>query len=1056
MADNKLATKDGLSVTEYTSLVRESVSRRVLTGLLSYSIDYRDRNLINNPYKNRYYNDNIYPAMNGFDGIGEIADVYYNEKNIITFLDDDGGLKGYTENNSFRPSYSDYKSKYSLLNDIDYYSVSTELGKNSYNLSESISDAVRNIGKEILGLSGINTYYPRKNANTAGVYALYQEDGEPVIDSQEHISLNDIVTVLEDTDEFVETDLLGKTNRLFRQNKIKSLINRFCSNAQGDASSGTDGLFKGATSIFGYSRGRNLLKKNIDVINSYTNPYCRVWTSHYQYSKMTDLIRPFVNSDGSFTSLYDLQRQYGMLRPYYSNARLRDYSTLERGGIPRITPDKELIFGEGYATENHSNIKNYMLSIENLAWKDAGDYYTSYLSKEQRGPHGGRIMWFPPYNISFNESTNASWNNVNFLGRIEPVYNYVGGGERSGTLSFSILVDHPSVINLFKEKKLNILDSEVEDALLRYFAGCDDLSSYLPHNLTQEWVHYSAWTENTVKTVTEQEYVGGTVEETGSSDPVEKSEEKKVRCVFIVFYPNNSSGYQDVNQKSNAEDKKTGSTQYFETKWGKVRKYESKEAGKGTFGYERGIHYYTKNTETGKYTEVETKQIKCISYDYSESGSAATVDSSNCLVDTEGNVWKQSDKTKIDREDFALNSSSFANSLEEYFKDSSKTSTTLNKVVSMLGLNSDDYKNSYVFGLENMSGNGFSLNAIFEKVKGEDVKITDDEILREVNVSVRNGSASSHGSDVKEDDGTSMNVALGRRRAETLLYYLLHKGIIDKEEDVTKALASMDSKTIPVDEIAGDDVSDLSAKIGRNAIVTIDFTLRTKQDGEDAPIESNSYTTGYTVYKETQEVETKEKIKVYDWSEQIDDVAFDNEFLYFDRIKNERDSIVYKNIKDKIKFFDPAFHSITPEGFNARLTFLQQCMRPGPTNSASDTNSLSTYGAGNLAFGRPPVCILRIGDFFFSKVLIKNINIQYDSGGLMPLDLNPEGIGVQPLIAKVNMGITIIGGQDITGPIAQLQNAVSSNFYANASIYDKSAATNDIGVYKKGGIRVNN
>ena len=94
--------------------------------------------------------------------------------------------------------------------------------------------------------------------------------------------------------------------------------------------------------------------------------------------------------------------------------------------------------------------------------------------------------------------------------------------------------------------------------------------------------------------------------------------------------------------------------------------------------------------------------------------------------------------------------------------------------------------------------------------------------------------------------------------------------------------------------------------------------------------------------------------------------------------------------------------------------------------------------------------MLRIGDFFFSKVLITNLSIEFDKGYW---DMNPEGIGLQPMIANITLGITFIGGQDITGPIAQLQNAVSSNFYANASIYDKSANTNDIGIYQRGGIK---
>jgi hypothetical protein len=51
-------------------------------------------------------------------------------------------------------------------------------------------------------------------------------------------------------------------------------------------------------------------------------------------------------------------------------------------------------------------------------------------------------------------------------------------------------------------------------------------------------------------------------------------------------------------------------------------------------------------------------------------------------------------------------------------------------------------------------------------------------------------------------------------------------------------------------------------------------------------------------------------------------------------------------------------------------------------------------------------------------------------------DLNPEGIGVQFMMAKVSMQIHIIGGSDISAPIKRLQNAVSFNYYANTSVYD--------------------
>ena len=44
MASYTLATKDGLATTQYTSSVRNQIAKRTLTGLLSYSINFRDVN----------------------------------------------------------------------------------------------------------------------------------------------------------------------------------------------------------------------------------------------------------------------------------------------------------------------------------------------------------------------------------------------------------------------------------------------------------------------------------------------------------------------------------------------------------------------------------------------------------------------------------------------------------------------------------------------------------------------------------------------------------------------------------------------------------------------------------------------------------------------------------------------------------------------------------------------------------------------------------------------------------------------------------------------------
>jgi hypothetical protein len=72
---------------------------------------------------------------------------------------------------------------------------------------------------------------------------------------------------------------------------------------------------------------------------------------------------------------------------------------------------------------------------------------------------------------------------------------------------------------------------------------------------------------------------------------------------------------------------------------------------------------------------------------------------------------------------------------------------------------------------------------------------------------------------------------------------------------------------------------------------------------------------------------------------------------------------------------------------NSRLTFLHQCLRPGDTIPIKGIASENNVDARNTTFGPPPICVLRIGDFYHSKVVIKDLNITYDDS---TWDLNPE------------------------------------------------------------------
>ena len=78
--------------------------------------------------------------------------------------------------------------------------------------------------------------------------------------------------------------------------------------------------------------------------------------------------------------------------------------------------------------------------------------------------------------------------------------------------------------------------------------------------------------------------------------------------------------------------------------------------------------------------------------------------------------------------------------------------------------------------------------------------------------------------------------------------------------------------------------------------------------------------------------------------------------------------------------------------------------------------------------------VLRIGDFYNTKVIPTSLGIQYES-----LDINPEGIGIQPMIANVTLGFNFVGGSGLKESIDKLQNALTFNYYANTEIWDDRA-----------------
>lgn len=875
--------------------------------------------------------------------------------------------------------------------------------------------------------------------------------------------------------------ILTKTKILFNNNKIDSIISRFHTYGNIDKQDrGNSGLISGnaSTKRYGMSHGRNLLTREAEngsnpFTDGYENPYCRVWTHFHQYDTIDKLIRPFTDKDGTPTSLGNLQKDWYFIRGRKGAERLNNGSVLNKNGFVNIAPS----YDSNKDLKIHT--KKCMFSIENLAWKGFSKYdFEKTLSWEQRGPMGGRIMWFPPYDIKFSESTSVNWNSDSFMGRGEKVYTYIDT-ERSGTLSFKLVVDHPAIINYFeghntngtvpKLEKLssNDVKTTLQDTLnagfnkivneekitkgkqepkdtdyLRFFAGCDTLEGK-PKNLTDEYT-------KEVKTIVNP----SAPIEVKSSEPVFVETEPAVQgeFSFYVYYPNNYSGVNDkpgnvveamayllngvVCQKE--KDGKTDGFLQFSDMNNRLV-----EGGFGT-GYEMSKEYGVSHLyqTNGKYGSINGKYMS----------------------------WKY----RIDREYIDQKLAYKSNEIDQ----DTSVSHSFNGLNIDATLGYPDSQFSFAEVAYALSGNNIIKSKAIT-VNGFDKRVDElRNIFKNYKILkvLSQGIANSHGNNLSEDINKQRNHALSLNRGLSVIEWL-------KTFNVFKQVKpeSMQYDINVISSTSTRSVSDIDAKKKRAAKVTIYYEKSatkvlsdtqqniSEKDGnmsmnnfqenkivkygqsENGEIEYGSYTDEikkdvfyfirgkgkpWVPQDRINEPTTLgETIVISKTREnEFNNVRYDQEYKFFQVLK-EKNPIIWEKFHDKIKHFNPAFHSMTPEGFNSRLTFLQQCCRQGNTVGASDANRST---ASNMSFGRPPFCVLRIGDFYNTKIAITNVSFDFDP---LQWDLNSEGIGVQPLIANVEISFNFIGGSDLSGPIARLQNAMTFNYLANTSVYDNRTDT---------------
>ena len=671
--------------------------------------------------------------------------------------------------------------------------------------------------------------------------------------------------------------------------------------------------------------------------------YCRVFAKDIPYLQYNDL-----------------QKQDGIT----TEGRRFAWSVLDKTYNLNIAPNKQ----EGgqdstnlIGSTNNSYAKKYMFSLENLAWATSNTpgFAVSDLPVCERGPNGGRVMWFPPYGLTFNENVSANWNQSDFIGRPEPIYTYKNTS-RTGSLTWKIVVDHPSVLNVIVNKVLSneTNKNRIDSILESFFAGCRKYDLYelakkyytIPPNdlfqiqqaisskqLTKEQIQYAVNTVTTVPQVAANNGGGnGSGSDTGSS-PV----------TTLKSYLNYGFYFDNALPRT------------------------------------LGINFADL---IGPYTNSSQQQF------YAQQSPSTAQQTSSFF-----NNVVTPNKTKID----------------ELIAEISKT--LKNNPTGVITITIDSTTSA-------KASLGYNQKLAARRIDSAAIYFTANTLIQNYvktqNLIIKVGAPRGENAQpMSYDDKTKKYFPSGVVKCTDNDNPVTPS----KEIYTTNAMACRRAYISNI-EVNIPPPAQPSQKSAAEAVTTTTVSQKTVTKTITVPV-----------------VETK-LVQRDNISKRVLRALL-SECDYFETIKQET-PMVYDNLREKLKFFQPAFHSITPEGLNSRLTFLQQCMRPGDTiptiKSVNGTDVLDYNNATNTSFGAPPVLILRVGDFYNTKIIPKGLSLTYEN-----LDINPEGIGVQPMIANVTLNFDFVGGSGLKESVDKLQNALTFNYYANTEIYDDRADVTD-------------
>lgn len=786
--------------------------------------------------------------------------------------------------------------------------------------------------------------------------------------------------------EFREDSILGYTQELLDTLPLDGLTSR---THVANVIDQTSRFFKDGDIMM--SRGSAVKKVKTNSGQDGTE-YCRVWTKDRSYMNYSDTMKRTGN----------IRKYNGSVISHPWNLNIAPMSNGNKDFSQSTNILKNENGGEGFFA------KKYMFSIENLAWKSSNlsGFTVQDLPHCERGPNGGRVMWFPPYDLKMSEQNSAKWEENSFLGRPEPIYTYQNT-TRNGQVSFKVIVDHPSILNLLvREHFEGMSDEDSDNYINAFFSGCEEIDFY---DLIRS---YPTITQDEATKI--KEYLEG------GTDP-EVIQKYRVESDPIVpiapdTTPEKNEGVTLKTSLLFANDRPSGGSSEFESILEYTTLYNVSLGG---------VQQYINKAKSGLEETLTTLLTLSNSTTNSQSVVNARKDIKTLFNQPDGKIDPSLHTEKIEKQKELLQKE-----IDKGIGNFKEYEDKVNKL-------KDDITKGNVqeITITTLS----SCSAVADDVYNYKLSIRRSHSIFK-DIVKRLGGADGVAKWIDTPTGSTKTIT----KLERVVSFK-DLGFADREGNLIFKATNAGEKVVNEENNSCSEVEFISKSLKvntaiafgcRQSKVEFKYTKAVKQQENQTPTNDNVPPRTRLILEDGTPPSGKKKPPI-DMMKRIIMKTL-SECHYFKTLE-ERDPVVFGSLKEKLRYFHPGFHSMTPEGLNARLTFLNQCLRPGdtiPLKGLSDDLDLS---ARNTTFGPPPICVLRIGDFYNSKIIIRDVNITFDD---TTWDMNPEGIGMQPMLANVSLQVVFIGGQGLDKPVERLQNALSSNFYANTEMYDeRSIAT---------------